>query len=52
VSFCPESRVDAEFMRLLDQAADVVADDLAENFVDHRNVCLAPHVIAKLGLDH
>jgi hypothetical protein len=34
-------RVDPEFVRLLDQAADVVADDLAENLVDHRDIGLA-----------
>lgn len=39
-------------MRLLDQTANVVADNLAKNFVDHRHVRLAADVIAKLGLNH
>jgi DNA polymerase-4 len=37
---------------LLDQAAEVVAEHLAQHFVDHRHVGLAPHRIAELPLDH
>jgi Domain of unknown function (DUF6471) len=39
-------------MRLLDQATDAVANDLAENLVDHRHVGLAADVVAELGLAH
>lgn len=39
-------------MRLLDQTADVVADDFAKNLVHHRHVRLAANVIAELGLYH
>jgi hypothetical protein len=36
----------------LDQAADVVTDDLAQNLVHHRHICLAADVVAELGLYH
>lgn len=39
-------------MCLLDQAADVMADDLTQYLIDHRNVGLAADVIAEFGLDH
>ena len=39
-------------MALLNEHADVVADDLAQRLVDHRHVRLAADVIAELGLDN
>ncbi|HEX4053303.1 MAG TPA: hypothetical protein VHX86_03470 [Tepidisphaeraceae bacterium] len=36
----------------MDQAADVVADDFAENFTDHRHVGFSADVIAEFGLYH
>ena len=39
-------------MAFLNEHADVVADDLAQDFVDHRDRSLAVHGIAELGLDH
>ena len=38
-------------MSLLDQAADIVADDLAKNLVHHRVSALAANVIAELHFD-
>jgi hypothetical protein len=35
-------------VHLLDQAADVMADDLAKNFVDHRHVAFGPDMIPEL----
>ena len=40
-----------QFVALLNEHADVVADDLAQHLVDHRHRGLATHVIAGLGLD-
>jgi hypothetical protein len=34
----PKHGINAEFMRLLDQATDIVTDDFAEDFVDHRDI--------------
>ena len=39
-------------MGFLDQAANVVADDLARNFIDHCHVSFAADVIAELRLYH
>ena len=39
-------------MAFLDEHADVVADDLAQDLVNHRHRRLVAHVIAELGLDH
>lgn len=36
----------------LDQATEVVTEDLAQDFVDHRVIGPAPDVIAELGLNH
>src|SRR5258708_5731980 len=36
-------------MRLLNEHADVVADDLAQHLVDHRHGRLAAHVVAELA---
>jgi hypothetical protein len=49
----PESlKADPEFVRLLDQAADIVADDLTKYLVDLRVSALATHMITELGLYH
>jgi hypothetical protein len=39
-------------VRLLDQATDVVADDLAKHLTDHGVAALASDMIPKLGFDH
>ena len=36
----------------MDQHADIVAENLAEQFVDLRRVALAPQVIPELSLNH
>ena len=36
----------------MNEAANVVADDLAQNLIDHRHVGSAADVIAELGLYH
>lgn len=48
----PKHGADPKLVRFLDQTANIVADDLAENFIDHRHVRFAAHVIAELRLDH
>ena len=48
----PERSVDSKFVGFLDQATNVVADDFAENFIDHRHIGLAANVIAELRFDH
>ena len=48
----PENRLDAKLDLAHDEAADVVAEELAEDFVLHRRVGLAHHAIAELRLDH
>ena len=47
-----EVQFNPEFMRFLNQATDVVANNFAKNFVDHCRVFLAPHVISEFCLDH
>src|SRR5262249_12532043 len=48
----PEGRLDAKLAMSLDDAADVVTEELAQDLVDHRRVRLAADVVAELGLDH
>src|SRR5579859_3157214 len=48
----PEYRLDAEFALALNQAADVVAQELAQDFIFHGGVRLAPNVVPELCLDH
>jgi hypothetical protein len=43
---------DAQLMRFLNEYADVMADQLAEYLIDHRDGRLAAHMIAEFGLDH
>ena len=43
---------DAKLLNFLHNDADVVANDFAENFVDHRHGRFAAYVIAEFGLDH
>jgi hypothetical protein len=49
---CPKFSGDAKFVRLLDQATDIVTNDLTQHFIDHRDISLAPKVIPELCLDH
>jgi hypothetical protein len=46
------SRVDADFIPLLNDAAEIVANDLRQRLIHHRRVCARPHGIAELPLDH
>jgi hypothetical protein len=39
-------------MRLLDTTANVVADDLAQHFIDHGDIGLASNGTTELRLDH
>ena len=48
----PKHRIDAEFVFLLDEAAQVVREQLAQHFVLHRHVGLAPHRVPELPLHH
>src|SRR4051794_30790926 len=48
----PELRLDPQFIRTLNQAADVVAEQLTERFVLHRGVRLRAEAIPELRLDH
>src|SRR5438477_1024902 len=48
----PENGLDAKFALRLDDAADVVAKEFAENLILHRRVGLAADVVPELGLDH
>ena len=47
----PKHRLDAKLALLLNQAANVVAKNLAERFVHHREIALRPDGIAELPLD-
>jgi len=49
---CPKFGRDAKFVRLLDQATDIVTNDFTQDFIDHRGISLAPEVIPELRLDH
>src|SRR5262249_53083538 len=49
---CPQFSGDAKSVRLLDQATDIVTNDLTQDFIDHRDISLAPKVIPELCLDH
>src|SRR5438552_14328786 len=51
VLFLPEYRFDAEFALLLNQAAEIVADKFAKDFVHHRYRVLAANAVSKLSLD-
>src|SRR5262245_62818236 len=47
-----EDRLNAQFdVRLVDHA-DVVAEELAQDLVDHRRAAAAADVVAELRLDH
>lgn len=48
----PKGWLNLQLIHGLNQAANIVAEDLAEHFVRHRDIRLAPHMIAKLRLDH
>src|SRR5687767_3316444 len=47
----PENWDDAKLLLFLNQAAEVMAKELAENFVPHGNVRFAPDRIPELPLD-
>ena len=49
--FRPKNRLDAKLALLLDQHADVVAENLAQHFVDHREVAFRAHVMTELAFD-
>jgi len=45
---CPKFSGDAKLVRFLDQATDIVTNDLTQDFIDHRDISLAPKVISEL----
>ena len=47
----PEDQDDAEHLVLLNQTGQAVAENLAEHFVLHRRIGLAPNTVAKLAFD-
>ena len=48
----PKYRIDAKLVLLLNQAAEVMRENLAERFVRHRRVSFRPAAIAEFSLDH
>lgn len=49
--FLPEDRFHAKLALFLNQAANVMAENLAKNFIDHRELALRPNRIPELALD-
>ena len=52
VLICPKFSGDAKFVRLQDQATDIVTNDFTQDFIDHCDISLAPKVVPELRLDH
>jgi hypothetical protein len=50
--FAQELRGDPKFVDALDKAANVMAQHLTIDFIRHRNLGLAAHMIPELGFDH
>jgi hypothetical protein len=50
--FCCKNRLDTELVSRLDHTANVVTDELGQDFVFHCDVRLAPHAVAELPLNH
>ena len=50
--FCPKIRFETDLVHELNQAANVVADDLAKHFVCHRGRGLASQMVRELPLNH
>lgn len=50
--FIPERRLDAKFINGLNEAAQIMAQDFAQNFVNLRRAPLASEAFAELRLDH
>src|SRR6266700_929537 len=48
----PENSLDAKLMLFLDQTAEVMAEELAQDFIDHRRVGLGANRVPQLPLDH
>lgn len=48
----PESRLNAKFINGLNETADIVTKNLAQDFVNLRCRCLALETFAKLRLNH
>ena len=48
----PEHRVDSEFVCFVNQHYKVVAENLTERFVDHRNVALASEAVSEFAFHH
>lgn len=52
IGFCCKNRLDSELVGRLDHTANVVTDQLRQNFVFHGDIGLTPHAVPKLSLDH
>jgi|SRR5882724_5581301 len=48
----PKRRLNPQLIHGLDEAADIVAEDLAEYFIRHGHVGLAADMITEFRLDH
>ena len=48
----PKRWLNPQFIHGLDEAANIMIENLAQHLVRHRHVGFAAHVIAKLRLDH
>ena len=48
----PEHRLNAEFKHFMDKHDQVMTQNLAESFVDHRGIGFAAERVAKLSLQH
>ena len=51
-SSSPKHRFNVKFVHRLNQAANVVAQELAKHFVLHGHIQLAANRVAELGFDH
>src|SRR5438034_3962322 len=48
----PKHGFDSEFVHLVNQHDNIVAEHLAQRLIDHRNVSLASQRISKLAFNH
>jgi hypothetical protein len=51
-TFCPKSRLNAQFANRVDQDCEVMAQNLTQNLIHHRGIALAANPIPKLPLHH
>ena len=48
----PEHGVNSEFVRFVNQYNKVVAENLTERFVNHRNVAFASEAVSEFAFHH